>query len=573
MIFAPTEKENEHAANLASGYYEKLLTLEEQKKATTDEKELYNLLTQEEAIASAYMEELDKFLEKVQAKRFAPIKKAGTDAILKHAKEQIPLILDHIKAQFIDVVNMPLANDLLKKEQLQALGNGCIKYGKIFLYCDFVEDYINNELKLHIASLTGNALEELNADITTAANSWQYSTKRTGNKAGNSKAKHLSPLASNAIFKANMPIYHGKPTDMLASLSNTDIVINKLANTGIIKTDNGTYKIENLSQQGNLGINTHKLLMVAIAEFTQNNNYGTGGKTDTCVSIPFYDYARYMGYEIDERKTNSPEEAEKEAKRAREAVKTAKKRIKQDLELLQAMRLTWHEKVKGKAADFDSVMLFERVAIKQGRIIIGFGNNMAEYLRKLPEAQYPRALLSISARQPNAYRIGFKMAEHYNNDNNHRRGTCKRLKVSSLLSVTDLPTIEDLRNETEKKTGKKKDNSRQWATRIKKPLEDALEVLTGKVISDWKYTKAKGEELTGQEEPSTDNINELIDLYDSEIYNLDYDTFINLYVEFELIDAPDHTDRLKRRAAEAKEAAKEKKKAGKGKKKAYKKKV
>ena len=173
-----------------------------------------------------------------------------------------------------------------------------------------------------------------------------------------------------------------------------------------------------------------------------------------------------------------------------------------------------------KAADFDSVMLFERVAIKQGRIIIGFGNNMAEYLRKLPEAQYPRALLSISARQPNAYRIGFKMAEHYNNDNNHRRGTCKRLKVSSLLSVTDLPTIEDLRNETEKKTGKKKDNSRQWATRIKKPLEDALEVLTGKVISDWKYTKAKGEELTGQEEPSTDNINELIDLYDSEIYNL-----------------------------------------------------
>lgn len=340
--------------------------------------------------------------------------------------------------------------------------------------------------------------------------------------------------ADSAIFKANMPMYHGKATDALSTLSSKDITANPIADKAVLQTEAGDYKIviQDFSKiKGKLSVNTHKLLSAGIAEFTQINNYG-GGKTNPTITIPFEEYARLLGYEIDERPTDSPEAAAKEKKRAQEAVKTAKKRIRQDLELLQAMRWTWQEKVRGKGADFDSILLLERVAIRKGYIIMEFGRNMAEYLKQLPLTQYPQGLLAIDARSENAYRLGLKMAEHFSIDNNQIKGTANRLKVSTLLAVTQLPTMDTLQHEAV-------DNSRQWYARIKEPFEAALDVLTGKVISSWEYVKAKGEPLT-----------------DAEAYSItDYDTFTGLLVQFELLEAPDHEDRLARRAEEKKAAA------------------
>lgn len=340
--------------------------------------------------------------------------------------------------------------------------------------------------------------------------------------------------ADSAIFKANMPMYHGKATDALATLSSRDITANPIADKGILETEAGDYKIviQDFSKiKGKLSVNTHKLLSSGIAEFTQINNYG-GGAVNPKVTIPLNEYARLLGYEIDERETDSPEAAAKEKKRAAEALKTAKKRIRQDLELLQAMRWTWQEKVRGKGADFDSILLLERVAIRKGYIIMEFGRNMAEYLKQLPLTQYPQGLLAIDARNETAYKLGLKMAEHYSIDNNQIRGTANRLKVSTLLAVTGLPTMEMLQQEIP-------DDSRHWDRRIKEPFETALDRLTGKVISSWEYVKAKGEPLT-----------------DAEAYGItDYDTFTGLLVQFELLEAPDHEDRLARRAAEKKAAA------------------
>lgn len=340
--------------------------------------------------------------------------------------------------------------------------------------------------------------------------------------------------ADSAIFKANMPMYHGKATDALAALSSRDITANPIADKGILETEAGDYKIviQDFSKiKGKLSVNTHKLLSSGIAEFTQINNYG-GGAVNPKVTIPLNEYARLLGYEIDERETDSPEAAAKEKKRAAEALKTAKKRIRQDLELLQAMRWTWQEKVRGKGADFDSILLLERVAIRKGYIIMEFGRNMAEYLKQLPLTQYPQGLLAIDARNETAYKLGLKMAEHYSIDNNQIRGTANRLKVSTLLAVTGLPTMEMLQQETP-------DDSRHWDRRIKEPFETALDRLTGKVISSWEYVKAKGEPLT-----------------DAEAYGItDYDAFTGLLVQFELLEAPDHEDRLARRAAEKKAAA------------------
>jgi hypothetical protein len=271
--------------------------------------------------------------------------------------------------------------------------------------------------------------------------------------------------------------------------------------------------------------------------FTKNNDQRSQ-TTNRRASIPLDDYARLCGYEIDERKTETPEAAEKEKRRAAEARKEARKRIKQDLELLKATWITGREivKVKGTPTEisFESVALFEYCAItRSGYIIVDFGTHVAEALKKLPEGQYHLGLLGIKATKPNAYRIGRKMVAHANMDSNIIRGTSSRLKVSTLLAVTSLPTIESLRGEAE-------NNGRKWEIRIKEPFEKALDELTGKVISNWEYVKPKGVKLT-----------------DREAYQIrDYETFCEMLVEFELIDAPDHTERLARNE-EIKEAEKE----------------
>lgn len=348
--------------------------------------------------------------------------------------------------------------------------------------------------------------------------------------------------ADSVLFKANMPMYHGRATDALATFSSMDLTVNPIADRATLQTEAGDYSIviQGFSRlKGKRSVNAHKLLSVAIAEFTQINHYGNGA-INPVITIPLYQYARRLGYEIDEQKTNSPEAAAKEKRRAAEAIKSARKRIRQDLELLQAMRWTWQETINHKDADFDSILLFERVAIRKGYIIIEFGRNMAEYLKQLPITQYPQSLLGIDARNETAYNLGLKMATHYNIDNNQIRGTANRLKVSTLLAVTGLPTIETLQQETP-------DDSRHWDRRIKDPFETALDRLTGKVIRSWEYVKAKGEPLT-----------------EAEAYNItDYYTFTGLLVQFELLEAPEHEERLARRAEEKKAA--EAKKAAKGK--------
>ena len=346
------------------------------------------------------------------------------------------------------------------------------------------------------------------------------------------KAKVIT--ADSALFNTNIPMFSGKATEALATLSSRSITENPITDKGILQTETGDFKLVfyGISKiKGKPSINTHKLLSVGIGEFTKIND-SRSSKINPTITMPFEEYARLLGYEIDERPTDNPEAAVKEKKRAAEAVKTAKKRIRQDLELLQASRWTWQEKVRGKVADFDSILLFERVAILKGYIIMEFGRNMAEYLKKLPINQYHRGLLSIDARKPNAYNMGLKMTEHYNIDNNLIAGTANRLKVSTLLAVTDLPTLETLQNE-------KQDNSRQWYARIKEPFEKALDELTGKVIANWEYVKPKGEPLT-----------------DAEAYTItDYVTFTGLLVQFKILDAPDHEERLARREEEKKLAA------------------
>ncbi len=342
----------------------------------------------------------------------------------------------------------------------------------------------------------------------------------------------LSP--ESTVFQSNMPMFHGKATDSLISFVGKEIAVNKAMDRGIVLGKAGNYDFKVVFDKfsklkGNLSINTHKLLSVAIAEFTKTNRKGMES-LNLSADIPFFEYARNLGYEIDERETDSPEAAEKEKKRANEAIKTARKRIKQDLEILYSMNWSWQEKIRGNPKDFIDIRIIYAKSIKNGYIHVAFSPEIAMYLKQLPLNQYHQGLLSIPARNRNSYMIGLKITEYFNMDSNQQRGVANRLKVSTLLEATNLPTIDSLKSGIH-------DNSRHWLERIKEPFESALDGLTGKVLLDWEYVKAKGVPLTTEE-----------------AYNIsDFHVFENLYVKFEILNAPDHADRLSRRQEENKQ--------------------
>lgn len=327
-----------------------------------------------------------------------------------------------------------------------------------------------------------------------------------------------------------LPMLHGKATDAIATMSGKPLEENRLNQTASITSGEVKLVIREFNKlSGTLGVSTHKLLSTAVASFTSLNNTGLGKQRDIRsirVSIPLKEYALKCGYDVTEHTTETPEEAEKEAKRASIQLENARKKIRKDIKLLRASSLTWEEKIKGKTGDFADIGILGAGGIRNGSINMEFTLSMAEYLIQLPLTQYPVALLAVDERNNNAYSIGLAMTEHYNLDNNHTKGTAQLLKVKTLLGYTNLPSIEDIRKQR-----------RRWEDRIKEPLETSLDALTAcGLLEDWRYSKSKGEELTDEEATSFTG----------------FEDWAETLIYYTLKDAPDHTARLEARAEEKK---------------------
>lgn len=335
-----------------------------------------------------------------------------------------------------------------------------------------------------------------------------------------------------------LPMAHGKATDALAFMSTRNAEVDRITGNATIDRFGVQLAIVKLRElHATLGISTDKLLSTAIALFTQQNDFRHTKTKDPKreVTINLREYAQLLGYDVEEHSTTTPEEAEREKKRAKAQLDNARKAIKKDLDIIHASTLTWEEPIRGSSRDFDRISLVTRTAIRNGEIKIAFSPEIASYLaeRNLI-TQYPTKLLRISGRQPTAYYIGRKLAEHYNIDNNQIRGTHDRISIPKLLEVADLDTYEEVQ---------KKDRG-HWVERIKEPLEKALDTLTQEgVLKDWKYTHAKG-----------------VDLTEEEAYNItSYEDFAQLYLHFTPADKVDHTERIQAKQ-EARAEARQKKK-------------
>ena len=339
----------------------------------------------------------------------------------------------------------------------------------------------------------------------------------------------------------------GRATDALSFMSSKNAKIDRITGNATIEKFEVQLVILKLKElHASLGMSTDKLLSTAIASFTKKNDFRHKKTIDRAVTIPLKEYARLVGYDVDEHTTNTPEEAKKEKKRAKNQLDNARKAIKKDLDIIQASTLSWKEPTRGnkEPRDFARVSLVTFTGIINGEIKISFSPEIASYLaEKNSITQYPTKLLSLDNRKPTAYYLGRKLIEHYYMDSNQIRGTNDRLKISTLLEVTNLPSYEEVQ----------KTDRGHWEERIKIPFEDALNDLKAiGVLKDYKYTHEKG-----------------VDLTEEEGYNITtYTMFSNLYLHFVPADKIDNTERLAHKIEARNKAIAEKKKRKTSKKKA-----
>lgn len=313
---------------------------------------------------------------------------------------------------------------------------------------------------------------------------------------------------------------HGKATDTLPTISSRDAIIDPITGRAKLEKEDVQIFIENFEDcTSKLQVRVNKLLYYGIVQFSRINNRNTQSNSiRPAITFTLEEYARLIGLNVDPDPDADPE-AEK--KRIKNLLHDTQKKIKSDLELLHNVKISWTEQIKGKAQDFDQVSILSRVACKKGIVYMEFGYTMGQYLKAIPQSRYPVTQYLIDARKTNAYALGNKFAHHYYMDSNQKRGTANRLKVETLLKCCpDLKPYEKVLAE-----------GHSWTGRIKEPFEAALDEVTRVgTLKDWKYTHAKGIELTEEE---AQNIT-------------DYSTFKELYITFEMGVEVDNTERFNR---------------------------
>ena len=350
-----------------------------------------------------------------------------------------------------------------------------------------------------------------------------------------------SPVPIEDASSSYMPMLHGKATDTMAEMVGRKFTENPITSTYSFKKGEVVLKFGNFKATS-LSMSTHKMLCMGIAALTEVNHVGTGKRQLKELSVSFseQEYALMCGYDVIEHETNTPEEAKKEAARAKNEHDNARKKFQRDLKALHDASISWEEKVRGKVENFEDVHILQRKGIRNGYINMKFTDDIGGYLINMPITQYPTALLKLDERNTNAYSLGLRISEHYSMDNNIRRGTADLLKVKTLLAYTDLPKIEDVRSK-----------GKGWEERIKEPFEKALDAITRcGLLKDWEYTHSKGVPMTDEEAAPFPF----------------YEAWADAYIKFTLANAPDHTARLEARDTDKEKAEKKRKRKPKAKK-------
>ena len=168
---------------------------------------------------------------------------------------------------------------------------------------------------------------------------------------------------------------------------------------------------------------------------------------------------------------------------------------------------TWQVRV----ADLMGEEWFED-PVRKSNVTFKFTFDIAEYLSKAYIMPYPENLFQINSRyNPHAYYLGRKLIDHYNQNLGKRNR--KRILVSTLLKcLPELPNYETTRRVSEL---------------IISPFERDLDALVDdyRILNSWEYCNKDG-----------------VTVDESSLQNMNYATWIKLFVLFEPLNFPDRCD-------------------------------
>ena len=266
--------------------------------------------------------------------------------------------------------------------------------------------------------------------------------------------------------------------------------------TGLAKIKQKDFEVAILNNTKIQGLrqSAHQLLDALTEVFTEQ-----GGEKSPKITLSLKDYMK-------KRRFNDE--------------KAARQQVKEDLETLSSIKLSFTQKLRGgESKEYFNLALLGSHGIKNGIITVYLDTAFCTLLSGYNIMPYPRLLWKLSERiNPNSFYFLRKISEHKNMNFDDRNANV--ISVVTLLNATpNIPSYKEVM----------KTNGKQLTQRIIDPFERDMDALI-EVIS-WVYCHSNGAELT-----------------DEELRNMNYEIFIKLYVKIYWTLYPDETERLEKKA-------------------------
>lgn len=251
-----------------------------------------------------------------------------------------------------------------------------------------------------------------------------------------------------------------------------------------------------------------QLLDIIVITFTEN------GAEETEVNIPLKIYMEMRGLKDE---------------------KEARKQIKEDLEALYNLKFeTFTQPIHRKSQDFINLAIIGSHGIENGKIFASLDGVFSKLLSYYPAIPIHKGLLKLKAnKNPCAYYFAKKIHEHKFMNSGKKNEDI--IAVMTLLEAAQnvLPTYEEVFN-----------SNRHYKERIIDPFERDMDALIEiGMLNEWTYCH-KNE----------------IPLTDTELENLDYETFKTLNIKVQWTEYPNQSNRLEIKAKKIKAAIKKKEK-------------
>lgn len=292
------------------------------------------------------------------------------------------------------------------------------------------------------------------------------------------------------------PMRHGAANNALAHVpaKKSRYQVDKIAKTLTYANGKLTVKIDGIDKP--IPDSALRLLDFITLEHTRKNSNGNS----TAVEFSFDDYANYRGV------------TDKQARMR------LRQQMQDDIDKLYRLSFEWNDPDNHDSIKTRLIYHTEVFKSKQ-RVKVSLIPEFARYTNGRYLMPFDTRLGKLDGRNPNAYKIGRKLIEHYRNLSNHADGTHKkadtydRLSVQSLLDAApDIPTFEEVRDKY----------SRHYRQKIITPLEKCMdELVEAGIVKEWTWWKAANMPLT-----------------DEELEQADWETLQNCMVHFRLYEPP-----------------------------------